>query len=247
MTCAWALAFTALVICRRCMAWGLALHTHRMPSQTLAPLRTHTQVSLHPGWVATDMGNSVRPAVTAGAVGPAYQPQGQQGAGAAGPSSPVAGAGAAGSQGGAQQGPHPHGVTQAAATASRDEERAAALVAAAAGTSATTGTSAGAGAAGGPKGSSASTSSAAAAVAHAAHASHAQQQQGQEGPAASRGEQATGGPGQAVSTSAAAAQAALPQPLSARQSAAGLLRLLRGLGLVDSGRFIGWDGAEVPW
>jgi NAD(P)-dependent dehydrogenase (short-subunit alcohol dehydrogenase family) len=36
-------------------------------------------------------------------------------------------------------------------------------------------------------------------------------------------------------------------PISVEESAAGLLRLLDGLGTGNSGRFMDWDGSERPW
>jgi len=36
-------------------------------------------------------------------------------------------------------------------------------------------------------------------------------------------------------------------PLSAEESAAGMRRVIAGLTLADSGRFLQWDGQELPW
>lgn len=36
-------------------------------------------------------------------------------------------------------------------------------------------------------------------------------------------------------------------PLSAEQSAAGMRRVIAGLTIADSGRFLQWDGGELPW
>jgi len=36
-------------------------------------------------------------------------------------------------------------------------------------------------------------------------------------------------------------------PLSVEESAAGMRRVIAGLTLADSGRFLQWDGKELPW